>query len=89
MSQINKRDSRGLNEAKLRQKIKDLRPDFVYVHLGINDIMQKVPLIETLKNFLSLKSYIDSIFGTKLVVSLTLFKADPDFNNYVTDLRNT
>ena len=32
MYQINKRDSRGLNEAKLRQKIKDLRPDFVYVH---------------------------------------------------------
>ena len=50
--------------------------------------MQKVPLIETLKNFLSLKSYIDSMFGTKLVVSLPLFTADPDVNNYVTNLRN-
>ena len=28
------------------------------------------------------------MFGTKLVVSLPLFTADPDVNNYVTDLRN-
>ena len=67
MNQINKKDSRGLNEAKLRQKITNLRPDFVYVHLEIYDIMQK----ELLK-----------------FEKLPLFTADPNFNNYVTDLRN-
>ena len=50
--QINKRDSRGLNDADLRKRVQEIRPDYVYVHLGVNDVYQDIPMIDTLKNFM-------------------------------------
>ena len=84
---VSKRDTSALNERDLRQLIKRSKPDYVYVHLGINDIAQGVPLLETMKRFCSFKSFIDSLDGTTLLISLPLLTDNPDQNNRIRILR--
>ena len=85
---ISRRDSLALNEKGLRKTIRNIRPDYVYVHLGINDIAQGIHSVDTMKNFCSFKSFTDSIPGTKLMISLPLMTDDPRMNSRLNDLRN-
>ena len=85
--QINKRDSSGLLCKDLRRKIKEIRPDFIYIHLGINDVFQEIPLRKTMENFLDFKSFTDWLFGTKILLSLPLLTTDPSVNVRLADLR--
>ena len=71
----------------LRRKIKEIRPDFIYIHLGVNDVFQKIPLRKTMENFLDFKSFTDWLFGTKILLSLPLLTTDPAVNVRLADLR--
>ena len=84
---INKRDSYGLRHEDLRDIIRKVRPEYVFIHLGINDIFQKIDLRDTLSNFIKFKSFIDWQFGTKLMISLPLFTRDREANHRVCELR--
>ena len=85
--QINKRDSSGLLCKDLRRKIKEIRPDFIYIHLGVNDVFQKIPLRKTMENVLDFKSFTDWLFETKILLSLPLLTTDPTVNVRLADLR--
>ena len=87
LQQINKRDSSALNEVTLRRTIRSNRPDYGYVHLGVNDASQGIPLIDTIKNFCSFKSFIDSLSGTCLIISLPLLTSDSLLNSRIVELR--
>ena len=87
LHQINKRDSTGLLHEDVRQFILKIRPDNVYVHLGVNDVNQGIPLIDTLKNFLRFKKFIDSQFCTKLIISLPIFTSNPETNRKIDEMR--
>ena len=88
LHQINKRDSSGLMDEDLQQKIQEIRPDYIYVHLGINDVHQAVPLRKTLQNFLQFKKFTDSQWGTQVILSLPLLTADPEENPTIEELRD-
>ena len=81
LQQINKRDSSSLDEVALKQTIKRNKPDYVYVHLGINDIFQRIPPETTLQNFVNFKTFVDSLPGTILIISLPLFTKDVGVNS--------
>ena len=87
LRQINKTDTRGLLHEDLRQQIRDIRPDFVYVHLGINDVHKGLSLKHTLHNILRFKKFMDTQWGTQTVFSLPLLTADPDANWRIKELR--
>jgi lysophospholipase L1-like esterase len=86
---INKRDTSGLAARNLRNEILEVKPDFIYVHLGINDVNQNMELKETLDNILGFCLFVDeSLEGTKVFLSLPLITADEESNTRIRDLRN-
>ena len=84
---INKRDSSGLKHDDLRQNIQEIRPDFIYIHLGVNDVAQDISPRETLKNLIDFKTFTDRFIGTKLILSLPLYTGDYDTNLKIMGLR--
>ena len=82
LHRINKRDSNGLTDDKVLEEIQKIRPDYIYVHLGVNDVAQvpRVPLIKTLQNFMRFKKFCGWQWGTQVIFSLPLLTADPEAN---------
>ena len=73
----------------MRKEIEKLKPDFIYVHLGVNDVSQEIPLRYTMANFLDFKAHFtDFLLGTQVVISLPLFTNDPEMNKKIWELRN-
>ena len=67
-----------------------MKPDFVYVHLGINDINQNINSSQTLKNIYSFNLLVDELLpGSKLFLSLPLLTGDPFTNIAITRLRDS
>ena len=87
LQQIKKRDSLSLDEIALKQTIKRNKPDYVYVHLGTNDIFQRIPPETTLQNFVNFKTFIDSLPGSMLIFFLPLFTKHVGVNVKVKELR--
>ena len=85
---INKRDSSGLYDQKMKTSIFNLDPDFIYVHLGVNDVHQNFSLNESLVNFYSFITFTkEHLPRTKLFISLPLMTGDPEANNRIAELR--
>ena len=49
---INKRDTGGLKDQQVKDELLRTQPDFIYVHLGVNDVNQKFDLRVSLDNIL-------------------------------------
>lgn len=85
---INKRNSWGLMEKKLRDEIEDIQPDFIYVHLGINDISDGTDTSEIMRRFVNFSSWADNkVPRSRLIVSYPLLTCDTEMNKGVLMLR--
>ena len=47
---LNKTDTRGLSHPDLRRRLEHLQPDYIYLHLGVNDILDGRSPEEALQN---------------------------------------
>ena len=85
---VNKRDSIGLQDHKMRTSIFQMEPDFIYVHLGVNDVSQNLSLKESLANFYSFVVFVEEYLPrTKLFISQPLMTGDPEANERIAELR--
>ena len=84
----NRRDTSALNDVHLRQHIRNIRPDYIYLHLGVNDVHQNFTTTQTLTNFFSFFLFMgEEIPECKVFVSLPLYTGDPDANNRICKIR--
>ena len=88
LHQINKRDTSGLLDEAVKQKISEIRPDFIYIHLGVNDVTQAIPLRQTILNFIRFKKFTEHQWGTQVIISLPLLTVDPEINERILELRD-
>ena len=87
---INKRDTSGLRDVRVLETLIDYKPDYVYVHLGINDIAQRRDLKSTIENLCAFMIFMDgNIPDSKLFLSLPLLTGDPRTNDIVVKMRNS
>ena len=85
---VNKRDSSGLHDQKMKTSIFHMEPDFIYLHLGVNDVHQNFSLKESLANFYSFITFTrEYLPRTKLFISLPLMTGDEDANERIDELR--
>jgi len=85
---IRKRDSTGLTNNDVRNSMKRLKPDFVYVHIGINDIFADRPTEHILTNFSNLIMIRDEVArDAKIIFSLPLLTDNNQVNDRVEKLR--
>jgi hypothetical protein len=81
---INKRDTSGLNEESVRRTLTEYKPDFVYIHLGVNDINQNFDIKDSLDNFCNFILFRDTqLPSCKLFLSLPLLTGDPFSNERI------
>ncbi|KAL5266224.1 hypothetical protein ACHWQZ_G003591 [Mnemiopsis leidyi] len=86
---FNKRDTSGLSDPNLRNRICELKPDFIYIHLGVNDITQRIPLKQILSNIYGFNLFTDDHLPTsKTILSLPLMTGDPMANEDIAALRD-
>ena len=72
----------------MRTSIFHMEPDFIYVHLGVNDVSQNFSLKESLANFYSFVVFVEEYLPrTKLFISQPLMTGDPEANERIAELR--
>ena len=70
---INKRNTDGLFLPSVRSTLENMRPDFIYIHLGINDLCDMKRYGTIVANYGSFHLYaIDKIPMTRVIFSLPL-----------------
>ena len=70
---INKSYALQLSEGRLRESLKRMKPDFVYVHLGINDVFQGLPAKQIISYICEFTLFTDEeLPNTKVILSLPL-----------------
>ena len=85
---VNKRTSAGLRHSDLRDKISRIRPDFVYIHLGVNDVHQRLETSESIVNFIDFRTFLETnLPRVKLFISLPLYTRDSYDNEKIRQLR--
>ena len=85
---MNRRDSSALNNEHLREHVKELYPDYIYLHLGVNDVHQNFTVKQTLTNFYSFFLFAEEeIPRCKVFVSLPLYTGDPAANDRIAKIR--
>ena len=68
---LNKTDTAGQLEARVRESLNVLKPDFIYVQLGINDFMQKKRSSEITANYAEFSLRIsDDLPRSRVIFSL-------------------
>ena len=89
---ISKRDTSGLKHRDLRLKLREVKPQFIYIHLGVNDILNGHSVEETMQNFTEFLSFRDSyVPNAKVFISLplpTMRRNYSEYNNKIIDLRD-
>ena len=87
---INKRDTSGLRDVRVLQTLIEYKPDYVYVHLGINDIAQRRDTKSSIENLCTFMMFIDgNLPDSKLFLSLPLLTGDPRTNDMVVKMRKS
>ena len=87
---INKRDSSDLRDMRMREDLKRMKPDFIYTHLGINDVSQQFQTRDSLLNFHDFRIFVfNELPQTRLFISLPLLTNDPFANEQIEELRDT
>ena len=70
---LNKTDCNGLSETRLRSSIREIKPDFIYIHLGINDFLKNRTWREVNSRYGEFSLFIsDHLPQCKVVFSLPL-----------------
>ena len=68
---LHKTDTAGLLEARVRESLNVLKPDFIYVHLGINDFMQNKRYSDITANYAEFSLRIsDDLPKSRVIFSL-------------------
>ena len=88
LHKIHKRNSLGLSHRDLRETILKTKPDFIYVHLGINDVHVNRPLKEIMANFGEFMLFIEEeCKQAKLIFSMPLLNGNKTEYPMILDLR--
>lgn len=86
---IRKGTSSGLNDNDVRETVRRSKPDFVYVHVGINDLCQGKKISSILNNYYNLLALRDEDTpSTKVIFSWPLLTSDKILNKSVVELRD-
>ncbi len=86
---INKRDSSGLGSQEVRNELMRIKPDFIYIHLGVNDVTQRFSLKKSLKNFYEFVIFTEGqLPNAKTFLSLPLMTGDNEANERISELRH-
>ena len=66
-----------------------MKPDFIYIHLGVNDVNQRFPLTDSMKHFYEFVDFTeDQLPKAKIFLSLPLVTGDDEANERISELRN-
>ena len=85
---INKTDFAGLVEDNVKTQLANQMPDFIYIHLGVNDVKKGVPTEEVSANVGDFIAFTrDNLPNTKVVFSLPLLTNNRDANNKIRAIR--
>ena len=85
---INKRKSTGLLEQQVRESLVNIKPDFVYVHLGINDLADGSPAEEIITRFGNFVLFLDDkLPRSRVIFSYPLLTANKHHNELILRLR--
>ena len=86
---INKRDTSGLKDQHVKDELLRTKPDFIYVHLGVNDVNQRFDLRTSLDNIFQFSLFVEeSLKDSKLFFSMPLMTSDNDANERIGELRD-
>ena len=70
---ISKSDTSGLNHLDLKRKVRGIQPAYIYIHLGVNDMLNGSTVEAALKNLKEFISYRDEyVTHAKIILSLPL-----------------
>ena len=87
-NRIDRRNSSGLGHNDVVRTITKLRPDFLFIHLGINDIFADTPIDQTINNFSQFESFLrETVPNTRVVFSLPLLTGYPEQYDRINELR--
>ena len=79
----------GLKDQHVKDELLRTQPDFIYVHLGVNDVNQKFDLRASLDNIFQFSLFVEeSLKDTKLFFSMPLMTSDNDANERIGELRD-
>ena len=87
---INKRDTTGLIHNSLRSTLKQLKPHFIYIHLGINDLTTNRPINQIMANYGEFLLFVDQEIGlqTKVIFSFPLLNGYKPMYPRIMELRD-
>ena len=85
---FNKTDSFGLADKFLRDSIRQEKPDYIYVHLGINDLHKKRSLSTIMAAFDEFVLFVDEeVPHSKLIFSMPLLNGNKNTYPQILELR--
>lgn len=88
LTTINKRDATGLLNHQVQKELKEVKPDFIYVHLGINDLNRggrPAEVIECYANFIMFRD--TCIPSSRIIFSLPLFTTNTSLKKDLNQIR--
>ena len=87
---VDKRCSSELSDERLRSKLQRLKPHFVYVHLGINDIHNGTSTPRILNYFADFEMFAsEKLKESKVIFSLPLLNGNMQNYGHISELRNS
>ena len=85
---IRKRHSSGLVNRTEQTTVLAVKPDYIYIHLGINDLFDKVPIDTIITNFDDFLLFTDErLPKSKVIISFPLLTDDVNDRKRILDLR--
>ena len=79
---INKRCMSSLNDNDIKSELTNLCPDYIYVHLGINDLHQGAHPKDIMTHLINFHRLTQTLNTTKVIFSLPLLNGRlPDYHN--------
>ena len=85
---INKRYSYGLSHDKLRKSLTKLKPDYIYVHLGINDVHGNRPVNQIMAAFGEFMLIVnEELKDSKIIFSMPLLNGEQNMTPCILELR--
>ena len=87
---LHKTDTTGLEERRVRfDTLEGIKPDFIYVHLGINDLFKRKTFKEVTANYAEFSLFVDEkLPNSKLIFSLPLLTDRPEECNVIQNLHS-
>ena len=87
ITKINKTCMSQLSNQALIGQIHTIKPDFIYIHLGVNDILQQNSPNHTIKHLQTFLNATSSLKSTKIIISQPLLTGYHHLNHAISTLR--